>query len=58
MDVKKDGKKYNSAAIPQPLAQEVALYVHSKFHIDKIRFTKKIEITDELKEEFDQLVSN
>ena len=31
---------YNAAAIPQPLAEEIAEYVNSKFYIDRIRYTE------------------
>ena len=38
--VRKYGTKYNAAAIPQALAEEVAEYVSAKFYFDRIRHTK------------------
>lgn len=41
------GSRFNAAAIPLPLAEEVAAYVTAKFYMDRIRYTKEAEVTDE-----------
>ena len=33
---------FNAAAIPEALAEEVAEYVHAKFMLDRIRYTKEM----------------
>ena len=38
--VRAQGTKFNAAAIPGGLAEEVAAYVNCKFILDRIRFTK------------------
>lgn len=39
ISARKDGYEYNAAAIPLPLAEEVAEYVNAKFYMDRIRYT-------------------
>jgi hypothetical protein len=38
--VRGSGTKFNAAAIPEGLAEEVAAYVNSKHILDRIRFTE------------------
>lgn len=38
------GALYNAAAIPNPLAEEVAEYVHSKFVLDRIRYKPAAQV--------------
>lgn len=49
-----NGAHYNAAAIPQPLAEEVAEHVHSSFYMQRIRYTKQVELTPEQIAEFDR----
>ena len=51
------GTKFNAAAIPVPLAEEVADHVFSTFYQRRIRFTKEVELTDEEIAEFDAAMS-
>ena len=44
--VRGDKGRYDFAAIPQPLAEEVAEYVHAKFFQDRIR-DKKAALPDD-----------
>ena len=39
------GNRFNAAAIPDALAEEVAEYVHAKFVLDRIRHTKQMRVT-------------
>jgi len=36
--------KFNPAAIPEALAEEVAEYVSAKFCLDRIRYTKEVKV--------------
>lgn len=47
---------YNAAAIPQPLAEEVAHHVDSKFYQLRIRGTKEATMTEEEIAEFNAAV--
>ena len=40
LDIQGNTSTYDFSAIPQPLAEEVAEYVHAKFVLDRIRLTK------------------
>ena len=41
------GHRFNAAAIPLALAEEVAEYVTSKFYFDRIRYTKEAKVTED-----------
>lgn len=47
LGVRSHGNKFNAAAIPQPLAEEVAHYVDSKFYFDRIRYTPAASSSNE-----------
>ena len=51
------GSKFNAAAIPQALAEEVAAYVAHKFYRDRIRHTEVAEMTPSEIAEFNAVMS-
>jgi len=55
---RRDGRQYNAAAIPQPLAEEVAEHVHANFYQQRIRYTKPVKLADEQVREFDQAMES
>lgn len=46
ISARKQGSKFNAAAIPLDLAEEVAEYVNAKFVLDRIRHTKKASVDE------------
>ena len=52
-----NGRHYNSAAIPQPLAEEVADYVHAELLEARIRYKESPVMTEEEKLEFNKAMA-
>ena len=58
---RREGQYYNSAAIPQPLAEEVAHFVDSEFYVQRIRRTEprdELWSTEEQIAEFNKLMQS
>lgn len=56
--VRRHAARYNAAAIPESLADEVADHVHSTFYQRRIRHTPEVVLTKEEEEEFDRFMKD
>ena len=57
LGARQHGSKYNAAAIPQPLAEEVAQHVDSELYRRRIRYTAEATMTSEEIAEFNEAIS-
>jgi len=53
-----NGANYNSASIPQALAEEVAEHATATFYDMRIRYTKEHKLSEEEQEAFNKLMSD